>query len=346
MPQEIQLSLLSLISFLGLAGMCKLSNKKQWFDLPTQRSSHYATTPRTAGIVIASLSLAYLAYLKPKSLDNPLIYFAYFSFILLGIYDDFKNLKASTKFLVQIFISASIAIFLPAFRLDDFYGIFGIHALNSYVSIGFTTFVFLVILNAYNLIDGIDGLAISFSFLGILLIGYCFYSTDSSLFQFLIGLLAIQFPLYYFNLRKNNKLFLGDTGSLFLGLTMMLLVGHFLNSQTNSIVPFNINKALYALIACCYPLLDTLRIFTLRVSRGDSPFSADKNHLHHKLLNFGLSHVSISILLILFNLFILLLNIYIFNKLSVTNALCANLIVIVSFLVVKKQISKWHATRK
>jgi UDP-N-acetylmuramyl pentapeptide phosphotransferase/UDP-N-acetylglucosamine-1-phosphate transferase len=200
-------------------------------------------------------------------------------------------------------------------------------------SIIFTTFVFVVVINAYNLIDGVDGLAASFSVFAIYLIGLCFKDINLSIFQFCNVLIAILLPFFFINFSKKHKMFLGDTGSLFLGTTIILFVGYLLNSNNAVHVPCNMNRALYALVALCYPLLDTLRVFTLRLTRGQSPFRADKSHLHHKLLGLGFSHFTTTASLLTFNIIIYLINCSLLNEVDVNAVLVADFMLIGFFFI-------------
>jgi UDP-N-acetylmuramyl pentapeptide phosphotransferase/UDP-N-acetylglucosamine-1-phosphate transferase len=323
----------ALISAAGLLAMFKLSFKYRWFDVPVERSSHTRIVPRTAGISIALLAILSLVFWGPDDFQSPIIYFSFVTFFLIGIYDDIKHVKASSKFWAQLIIAASISIFLPNFRIDNFYGVLGIHAIGEMFSIIFTTFVFVVVINAYNLIDGVDGLAASFSVFAIYLIGLCFKDINLSIFQFCNVLIAILLPFFFINFSKKHKMFLGDTGSLFLGTTIILFVGYLLNSNNAVHVPCNMNRALYALVALCYPLLDTLRVFTLRLTRGQSPFRADKSHLHHKLLGLGFSHFTTTASLLTFNIIIYLINLSLINEVDVNAVLVADFMLIGFFFI-------------
>ena len=323
----------ALISAAGLLAMFKLSFKYRWFDVPVERSSHTRIVPRTAGISIALLAILSVVFWGPDDFQSPIIYFSFITFFIIGIYDDIKHVKASSKFWAQLIIAASISIFLPNFRIDNFYGVLGVHAIGEIFSISFTTFVFVVVINAYNLIDGVDGLAASFSVFAIYLIGLCFKDINLNVFQFCHLLIALLLPFFFINFSKKYKMFLGDTGSLFLGTTIILFVGYMLNSNNAVHVPCDMNRALYALVALCYPLLDTLRVFTLRLTRGQSPFQADKSHLHHKLLGLGFNHFTTTASLLTFNIIIYLINCSLLNQVDVNAVLVADFMLIGLFFI-------------
>lgn len=319
---------LFVISSVGLFFMLKLSIKNKWFDIPIERSSHFRVVPRTAGIVIAILSLITMFILGPISFKAPLIIGTYCIFLVIGIYDDIKHLNASKKFWAQFLISISLALFLPDFRINNFYGILGLHGIPEVVSIIFSAFVYIVVINAYNLIDGIDGLALSFSIFAIYLLSSAFQDINNQLAFFGLLLIAILVPFYFFNFSKKRKMFLGDTGSLFLGTTIVLMVGYLLNSNHTAVIPCGMNRAIYALVALCYPLLDTLRVFVLRLTRGQSPFLADRSHLHHKLLDLGFNHYSATLSLVTFNLVIYFINCAYLKQID------ANAVLVVDFILI------------
>lgn len=334
-----------ILSVIGLVSMLKLSFKYRWFDVPGDRSSHTRIVPRTAGISIFIISFLTLLLVGPSEFNSPVIIISYLTFFLIGVIDDIKHVRANTKFWGQLIIAISLAIALPNFRIDNFYGVLGLYQIGEIASIVFTSFVFIVVINAYNLIDGVDGLATTFAIFAFLLIGSAFQYTQSSIFDFCVLSSVILLPFYFFNFSHSRKMFLGDTGSLFLGLTIVLLVGYLLNSQNAVSIPYNMNRALFALVALCYPLLDTLRVFTLRLAKGQSPFTADRKHLHHKLLGFGLNHFTTTISLLIFNISIFIINASCFNKTDVNGILIANFIIIAAFFISGQRISIWFSSR-
>ena len=190
-----------------------------------------------------------------------------------------------------------------------------------------------MVINAYNLIDGIDGLALSFSIFAIVILSQCYCEINNTISNYGLALTCILFPFYFFNFSKRKKMFLGDTGSLFLGITIVLFVGYFLNTSHKVIVPCEMNRAIYALVALCYPLLDTLRVFTLRLTRGQSPFTADRSHIHHKLLGLGFNHSTSTLSLLFFNILIYTVNCFLLNKSDENAVLVADFLLIGLFFI-------------
>ena len=165
----------------------------------------------------------------------------------------------------------------------------------------------MVVVNAINFIDGIDGLTISLFIKSIILIEvFSFSDTHFSSLGFLT--ISSIIPLYYFNFRKNNKIFLGDSGSMYLGTIIMIYLLYHLSPEYEFKRDFNINKVIFSISIILYPLIDLLRVFVLRIKEKKSPFEADKNHIHHLILkSLGESHIKTLIIILLFDLSLFLL---------------------------------------
>jgi UDP-N-acetylmuramyl pentapeptide phosphotransferase/UDP-N-acetylglucosamine-1-phosphate transferase len=218
----------------------------------------------------------------------------------LGIKDDMVGLDPTKKFLGQL-LAAFIVIVLADVRIESLEGIFGVGHLPYWVSVTFTFFVFLLVVNAYNLIDGIDGLAGTVALIASLVFGGFFLITGTislAIVSFVLSGALIGFLRY--NLSHHKKIFMGDSGSLFIGFLLAFQAVAFL--KTNALAspePILTNAPVIVLTILAFPLLDTLRVFILRILRGRSPFSPDRNHLHHRLLDLGLSHSHATLLIAL-----------------------------------------------
>lgn len=342
----IEIFILLLCSAAGLYVIRILSVKRKWFDVPTDRSSHEKIVPRTAGIVIATLSLISILFLNGSSFDTLTVYIIYCAFLLVGIYDDLHEIRATYKFWLQLLAALSISFFEPSLRINDFHGFLGLGQVGVAPSIVFTSFVIIVIMNAYNLIDGVDGLAASFSVIGIYLLTKPLEYSNPYLAKFGQVIVTVIIPFYFYNFSKSRKLFLGDTGSLFLGLSIAIFTCYFLNNGHPIIVPADGNRAMYVMVALCYPLLDTLRVFAIRLSRGQSPFTADRNHIHHKLLGFGLRHWQTTAALVTFNILILWVNYRVFKDINPNAALVGNLILIGLCFLIGQRYNQWQLNQK
>ena len=200
--------------------------------------------------------------------------------LTVGLYDDIYGVDFKLKFIFQI-IFAKIIID-SGFIIDNLHGVFGIYEISRIFAQLLSIFIITGIINAINFIDGIDGLLISV--ITFFVIMFELLSTGSSKFFNLSIILVCSFiPLMYFNMRKNNKVFLGDSGSLFIGGIVAIYVMYICSSEYLILEYYDINKIFFVFSILIYPIIDIIRIIFVRLIRGKSPFSADNNHIHHIL---------------------------------------------------------------
>jgi UDP-N-acetylmuramyl pentapeptide phosphotransferase/UDP-N-acetylglucosamine-1-phosphate transferase len=215
-----------------------------------------------------------------------------------GLKDDLVGLSATKKFIGQVF-AASLVIFYSDIRILDMEGIFGLGQLSYSTSIIFTIFVFILLTNAYNLIDGIDGLAGTIAVIGSSLFGMFFMINGETLLGLVsFSLVGAMLGFLRFNLSVRRKIFMGDSGSLFIGFLLAWQSMAFLATNSLTTSEFRLpNAAILVLAVLCFPLLDTLRVFAIRIYKSQSPFRPDRNHIHHHLLNLGLNHIQSTFLI-------------------------------------------------
>ncbi len=224
---------------------------------------------------------------------------------LLGVLDDRMHLKPSRKILGQL-IAASLVYFLLDIRISSLYGLFGTVMLPEWLSFAITVITIILVTNSFNLIDGIDGLAATFSITSLLFFGIWFAQAGVMHYAIISFALIGSVAAFLIKNWQPSKIFMGDTGSLVLGMTLSILAIAFLN--LNGQLPewhalkFNsgIGTALCVLIT---PLVDTVRVVIIRVSRGMSPLQADKRHIHHALVRIGKSHRFAVLLLFVIHFF-------------------------------------------
>ncbi len=274
------------------------------FDAINHRSVHKSKATKIGGISIFMtlfiISLVY--YFKQDQIFDFSLLIPLGIMFIVGVYDDFYNADFKLKFLLQIIV-AKILID-QGFVIDNFHGVFGISTIPNIASQLFTIFVFLVIVNSINFIDGIDGLAITEGIKVILLIEL--FSNESTEIRAL-GYLTVFciLPLYYFNFKKENKVFLGDAGSLLLGTLIAIYTIILLGADFQIQDTFMSNKAILSIAILIYPLFDLLRVFYIRIKNKKSPFRPDNNHIHHLLLKKGLSHFLVCLIIQSISLLIL-----------------------------------------
>jgi UDP-GlcNAc:undecaprenyl-phosphate GlcNAc-1-phosphate transferase len=276
------------------------------FDEINHRSSHVSLATRTGGIGIflTIFSISLLFYLNGIELFEYSLLIPLSIMFIVGVYDDFYNADFKLKFFLQIIV-AKILID-QGFVISNYFGLFGLYEIPWLLAQASTIFVFLVVVNAINFIDGIDGLAISQILKGIILIEIFSPNLMTHSKLGLIVTFAI-IPLYYFNFKQKNKVFLGDSGSLFLGTLIMIFILEILSSDLTLKSEFN--KTLFSVLVLLYPLIDLFRVFYIRVKNRKSPFIADQNHLHHLLIKryshkksiilITISEISVIVLIIL-----------------------------------------------
>ena len=274
---------------------------KKFIDKVNERSSHSVIATRSGGLsmflIIFFCSIYF--YLIGNAIFDFSILIPISILFIIGFYDDLYKVDFKLKFIFQI-IAAKILIDY-GYVIDNFHGILGINDLNRIFAQVFTIFIIVAIINAINFIDGIDGLASSI--VGIFIILYEFFSKNISemrILSFLILGLLISF--LFFNLKKDKKVFLGDSGSLFLGGLVSVYVLDILSSSYLIKEEFDINKVLFVISILAYPIIDIIRVFFLRIIKKKSPFKADKNHIHHLILNKTKSHSECLISLIIASL--------------------------------------------
>ena len=282
----------------------KLFVNRQIFDAINHRSVHKSTATKTGGIAIfiTLFLFSIIYYIKGDEIFDFSLLIPLGIMFIVGVYDDFYNADFKLKFLLQIIV-AKILID-QGLVINDFHGVFGLDIIPNVPSQLFTIFVFLVIVNAINFIDGIDGLAITETIKVILLVEFL-TNTPTKINALGMIILFSLLPLYYFNFKKRNKVFLGDSGSLLLGTLISIYAIILLGNEYQIKDVFLSNKALLSIIILIYPLFDLLRVFYIRIINKKSPFRPDNNHIHHYLLKKGVSHLAICLIIQFISLLIL-----------------------------------------
>jgi UDP-GlcNAc:undecaprenyl-phosphate GlcNAc-1-phosphate transferase len=284
-----------LISFLLFPVIIKIFKQLKWFDVPGTHKIHSDFVPSMGGVsILAGSFLAFLMSLPLQQWINMKYFFVSVTLMfLIGLRDDVLALSPRQK-LVSQFLPVFVLVFLENAMLQSFYGFVSDGSQFPVVlSYAISVFTVIIITNAYNLIDGIDGLAGTIGFLAMFFFGVWFYMAELPY----LSLIALCFAgallaFLCFNWQPSS-IFMGDTGALTVGLVLSFFAIRFINY--NHLLPeghvarfqASISTALCVLII---PMFDTLRVIILRLRSMQSPFHADRNHLHHRLLAIGLSH--------------------------------------------------------
>ena len=295
------------LSWVVLPQILIVSHKKQLYDLPDKRKVHSNPVPRLGGVAfmpviyVTVLTALFCIYLQDKKVcaDMGLDLFLRLSALgvglmllyLIGLKDDFIGMGYKSKFIVQIMAASFFPI--SGLCITGLYGFMGIEDIPFYLGAPLTIFVAVYITNAFNLIDGIDGLASGISMIAVGVMGVLF--TIASMWAYAIlsfAVLGCLIPFFYVNVHRseNNqkKLFMGDTGSLTLGYLMTFLMLN-LCTSTHYFNPLQLHYHYIALATLLIPLLDVIRVVYVRLKKKQPPFRPDKNHIHHKCLRAGMN---------------------------------------------------------
>ncbi len=282
-----------------------------YIDKIKTRSSHSSIATRTGGVSLFSTLFLISIYfyligydIYEFSLLIPLAILA-----AVGLYDDINGVDFKLKFIFQI-IAAKIIID-NGLIIDNLHGFAGIYEISRITAQLLTVFVIVAVINSINFIDGIDGLAISNVILFIC--GFEFFSVEQTTYSNLSTILiASIIPLYYFNFRKKNKVFLGDSGSLFLGGIISIYIITVLTNDYIISPEYDLHKILFVISILFYPIIDIIRIFFLRLFKGTSPFRPDKNHIHHLILKKINNHFIVTLIISSISILFLILSQIIF----------------------------------
>ncbi len=296
------------VAWFSIPYIIKVSEIKHLFDEPSEdRKIHVKRTPNLGGMAIFASFFFTTLFFVPGETFRYLNYLlcALLILFVVGLKDDLVGLSPSKKFIAQI-AAAFIIAYFGDIRITGLHGVFGIHTINFWVSIGFSLFLIILIVNAFNLIDGIDGLAGIIGFIVFTIYAVGFYMMGyTSLSLISVALMGSILGFLRYNLSP-AKIFMGDTGSLLIGLIAAALTIKFvdLNRPIYTAVTDGLHiqaAPVVAISILIIPLFDTLRVFSIRALSGKSPFTADRNHLHHKLLDRGYGHTQAALILAAIN---------------------------------------------
>ncbi len=288
----------ALVSYLSYPVIIKISRIKQLMQEPGSRSSHFVKTPNLGGIgIFLGITTVLTLIGGILSFNNlPCFIGALIILFFTGLKDDLIELSPINKLMGQL-LAALFVIIITDVRIHSFFGIFGIYNLPYLFSVAFTLFVFILLINAYNLIDGVDGLAASVAITSSMLFAVFFYNLGNTLLLMIsLSLIGTLITFLVFNFSKTKKVFMGDTGSMIIGFLMAYQAINYLNLYSAGAEVNTSSPPLIVLAIFSYPLMDTLRVFIIRIQQKRSPFSADKNHLHHNLLSLGFKHWQIALI--------------------------------------------------
>jgi UDP-N-acetylmuramyl pentapeptide phosphotransferase/UDP-N-acetylglucosamine-1-phosphate transferase len=319
------------VVLLTMPSLIKVARMKHLVDEPGEnRKLHARSVPTIGGIIIfAAIIFSYaLWFPRGEVLGlNDAGYRVIYD-LMVAAYSDFKHVIAAMVLLFFIGVKDDIIGFSPVkkllghmivgyilvvmagIRITDMHGVLGFYELPASVSIAFSFFVYVVVVNAMNLIDGVDGLAGGVGLIAALAYGTWLYLAGDVALALLAFVLAGALAAFLvFNMHP-ARVFMGDSGSLIIGAILAVLAMKVVDHDTAKL-PLKLQQLptpIFAMSVLAYPLVDTLRVFVVRMARGNSPFAADRNHIHHRLLALGLGHRGTTLAIYLYALAILALS--------------------------------------
>jgi UDP-N-acetylmuramyl pentapeptide phosphotransferase/UDP-N-acetylglucosamine-1-phosphate transferase len=287
------------IAFLAVPPVIRVSSIRRIFDEPDERKLHKDAIPSLGGVAMFAAIFFSIVFWSDDINFEQLRWMILPLFIIFmqGLKDDIVAISAVKKLIGQL-IATSIMVFWGKLYIDDLNGFLGIHQIPMVVGVALTLFTVAVIINSFNLIDGVDGLAGTIGVVATVTFGTLFFighHYSLALISFVVTGALLGFLWYNFS---PAKIFMGDGGSLVIGMVLGILCIRFLNSEITLVADhLPLATPSIAIAILIVPLTDTLRVFILRMMEGRSPFSPDRNHLHHMLLRLGFNHRQVALTL-------------------------------------------------
>jgi UDP-GlcNAc:undecaprenyl-phosphate GlcNAc-1-phosphate transferase len=285
---------------------------KRLYEKLSDRSSHSQPVPSFGGvtffiILIISLSIAEQFFVTSRSIFLiPACMIIFFT----GLKDDMTGISPWNKIMMQL-LATTLLFLSPDFQITNLHGFLGIHAISPWICIPLAYMVVIFYINAYNLIDGIDGLASSLGALFFTFFAITYYSlNDYMMMAVCLSMVGSFIAFLRYNVSKDKRIFLGDTGSLFIGFFVAAIVINILSKDYHEDIQMNYisNLPLLIISALYVPVFDSIRVFIIRLQIKGNPFAPDRSHIHHVILDyFQLNHRQTSFAVVTLNSVILLI---------------------------------------
>ena len=288
------------------------AKKHNIFDNPEARKLQRRPVPVMGGFVVFfGAIVGSLSYWFKYDCSAIIpVQVAMFIMLLVGAWDDIKKLSPSLKFVIEIVV-VTILVILNNYPVNDLHGLWGVHEFSPWVAWPLTIIGCVGIINAINMIDGIDGLSSGICIMIFTIYSWWFFITEDFVRAALgVSIVGGLIPFFIMNVFGNkSKMFIGDAGTLMLGIAICDLVLAMLTHdtpETKRLIKPGFSRLAFALAVLAIPVFDTVRVMFGRISRGESPFTPDKTHLHHAFIEYGFHHLETSLMEIILNMLIIL----------------------------------------
>jgi len=333
------------LTFTIIPIIIRVGKERRLYDRPNERSAHNEPTPSLGGVAIFAGTICAIVLWTPLASFGVLQYIlaAFVLIFLLGVLDDLLPISPTKKFAGQLLVAIILA-YKADVRITSFYGVFGVFEIPEITAFVLSIVVIVGIINAFNLIDGINGLAGSVGMLACLIWGAWFMAVNSpalAVVAFSLAGAIVAFLKYNFT---PAKIFMGDTGSMMIGTVCAIMAIEFIEMNhkvpNNSGLSFGAAPAI-AVSVLILPLYDTLRVFVRRIAQGRSPFHPDRNHIHHLLLDTGMTHMKATAVLIIVNI-IFIATALLLNQLDTVILLGLEAVMAIIFTSILKHLSQQH----
>lgn len=287
-----------------------VAKEKNIVDNPNARKLQRIPIPVMGGVVVVfGILVGIMTFSLFDNINNMLAVIAAVLVIMfVGLVDDIRGLSPRIRFIIEILLVLYL-VYITGNQIDNFHGLWGIETLSSWIAVPLTVFACVGIINAVNLIDGVDGYSSGYCIMASIYFGYSFFKLGNMMMVALAAIIvASLLPFFFCNVfGKHSKMFIGDAGTLSMGVLISTFVRNMLTASTETAhIADNLGLIPLSLAIMCVPIFDTLRVMGSRILRGTSPFHPDKTHLHHAFIDLGFSHIGTTFSILCLNTFVVI----------------------------------------
>ena len=291
--------------------LVKIALLKNIVDNPDARKLQRTPVPVLGGVAVffgVVIAIGCMSSVVDCS-GLPVVIMAMMAMLYTGTMDDILSLSPGLRFVIEIVV-VLLLIFVGGYCIDDFHGLWNIGRFSYWYAVPLTVVAAVGIINAINLVDGVNGLSSGYCIMTCLIFGTLFFLAGEAPMTILAAVsVGALIPFFLHNVfGKTSKMFIGDGGTLVMGVVMSVFVIAILQngSRVAAYVNPNVGLVPFTLAVLSVPVFDTLRVMSTRILKGTSPFRPDKTHLHHMFIDLGCSHVATTLAILGVNMFVVL----------------------------------------